>query len=344
MASALFSPFVTGPLLAGITYAPEATGQILAQIAEKLPEQILNYAPSLATTTTALQVLFGLGVVRTANRALNCVAHNSWRVRAAKGWDWPREIAVVTGGSAGIGFCIVERLLALGMKVAVLDVQELPKTLQGRPNVTFYRCDVTSGEEVKSVADAVRRDLGNPSILINNAGITRPLPIMEMPESYLKKIFGVNCIALWLTTQQFLPSMVEQDKGHIITLASIASYVALARGADYSATKAAALSFHEALACELKHNHKAPNVLTTCVHPSFAKTDLLSDVTERLEKSGVSLLTPEQIADSIVAQIKSRRGGQLYLPGVMSLLSGLRGWPTWLQEILRDSIGRDAFS
>ncbi|KAM5349741.1 hypothetical protein ACJ41O_006246 [Fusarium nematophilum] len=336
----VLSPLLSAPLLMTVTYAPDAVGEALAFIANKLPGQAA--VSSLSTVKTGLQVLLALGLLRHINKALNVMASNSWRVRAGQGWDWPNEIGVVTGGSSGIGRSIVERLVELGVRVAVLDVQDLPKELQTDHRVAFYRCDVTSVESVAEAADAVRRELGHPSILINNAGITQPTPILKMPESFLRRIFGVNLMSLWFTTQQFLPRMIQLNKGHVVTVASIASFVALATGADYSATKAGALSFHESLACELKHFYKAPNVLTTVVHPNFVRTPLVEGFVDRLQSSGVRLLTSDQVAIEVVNQIKSKRGGQLIVPKSASPISGIRGWPTWLQELVRDSVGRGA--
>lgn len=335
------SPFLSGPLLLAITYAPEAVRDALASFVKKLPDNVAT-ALNLATIRTALQIILGLGILRSINEALNTMAHNSWRIRAGKGWDWPKEIAVVTGGSSGIGKCIVERLTALGLRVAVLDIQDLPKDLQANPRVSFYHCDVTSTESVAEAADAVRREVGHPTILINNAGITQPTPILKMPESFLRRIMGVNLMSMWFTTQQFLPRMIQLDKGHVITVASIASFVALATAADYSASKAGALSFHQALTSELKHLYKSPNVLTTVVHPNFVKTPLVEDFMDRLEGNGVRLLTADQIAIEVVAQIKSRRGGQLIVPSSVSGVAGIGGWPAWIQELLRDTIGKTA--
>ncbi|EAQ84344.1 hypothetical protein CHGG_08358 [Chaetomium globosum CBS 148.51] len=270
------------------------------------------------------------------------MASNSWRLTAAKGWDWPNEIAVVTGGSSGIGKGIVERLVALGVRVAVLDIQELPKELQGNPRIRFFHCDVTSAESVAAAADAVRSEFGHPSILVNNAGIARPMPILKTPEEYLRKIFGVNVMSLWFTTQQFLPRMIQLNKGHIVTVASIASFVALATAADYSATKAGALAFHESLASEIKHQYKAPSVLTSVIHPNFVRTPLVDGFAGRLERSGVRMLTSDRIADEVIAQIKSRRGGQLVIPNSATGISAIRGWPTWLQEVIRDAVARGA--
>ncbi|KAF3008390.1 hypothetical protein E8E13_000330 [Curvularia kusanoi] len=270
------------------------------------------------------------------------MAQNSWRLRAGQGWDWPNEIAVVTGGSSGIGKCIVERLSRLGLRVVVLDVQELPKDLQADPRVSYFYCDVTSSEAVAEAADAIRREIGHPSILINNAGIAQSTPILKTSESFLRKIFGVNLMSMWFTTQQFLPRMIQLDKGHIITVASIASFVALATAADYSATKAGALAFHQSLTSELKHVYKSPNVLTTVVHPNFVRTPLVQDFVDNLERAGVRLLTVDQIASDVVAQIKKKQGGQLIVPNSVSTIAGIGGWPAWISELLRDTIGKPA--
>lgn len=335
------SPLLSGPILLALTYAPEAVRDALAPVAGRLPEQV-TACVDLATAKMALQVILGLGILRTINETLSTMARNSWRLRAGKGWDWPNEIAVVTGGSSGIGKSIVEKLTAMGLRVAVLDIQALPKDLEANPRVSFYHCDVTASESVAEAADAVRRELGHPSILINNAGITKPTPILKMPESFLRRIMGVNLMSMWFTTQQFLPRMIQLDKGHVITVASIASFVALATAADYSATKAGALAFHQALGSELKHLYKSPNVLTTCVHPNFVRTPLVEGFVDRLEGSGVRLLTADQIATEVVGQIKSRRGGQLIIPSSVGSIAGIGGWPAWIQELLRDAIGKTA--
>jgi NAD(P)-dependent dehydrogenase (short-subunit alcohol dehydrogenase family) len=341
----VFSPLLSGPLLLAVTYAPDVVRAAFLNLASRLPGlPVPSSNFDLSTATTVLRVVFALSIVRRLNGALNTMAANSWRLTAGKGWDWPNEIAVVTGGSSGIGKDLVEKLVALGVRVAVLDIQGLPKSMQNDARIRFFYCDVTSSESVAAVADAVRRDIGHPSILINNAGITSPTPILKMSESFLRKIFGVNTLSHWFTVQQFLPRMIQMNKGHVVTVASIASFVALPTAADYSASKAAALAFHESLACELKHCYKAPNVLTTVVHPNFVRTPLVEDFADHLEQSGVRLLTSEQIADPIIAQLKSRRGGQLIIPKYAAAISGIRGWPTWLQELLRDLLGRSSLA
>ncbi|KAK3368546.1 hypothetical protein B0H63DRAFT_423207 [Podospora didyma] len=332
LGSTILSPLVAGPLLLAATFYPEAVRPIFDSVTGSRG----------STLITALQAIVALGVVRKVNQVLNIMASNSWRVAPRSDWDWQKEIAVVTGGSSGIGKDIAKGLAALGVRVAVLDIQDPPKNIASNPLICFYHCDVTSSESVTAAADSIRNDLGHPSILINNAGVAQPAPILKTNEAFLRRILGVNLMSLWFTTQQFLPNMVEKNKGHVFTVASVASFVALATSADYSATKAGALAFHETLGVELKHKYEATNVLTSIIHPNFVRTPLLNGLSERLEKAGVRLLESEMIAGEVVAQIKSGRGGQLVIPRASTFISGIRGWPTWLQEIVRDSVAKVA--
>ncbi|KAI1432486.1 hypothetical protein GGR50DRAFT_688913 [Xylaria sp. CBS 124048] len=337
------SPFVSGPLLLAVTYAPEPLRDAILSLARTFPQWYTRISKfDLGVASTALRVVFGLALVRVVNRVLNVAANNSWRLTVGKGWEWSKEIAVVTGGSSGIGKLLAERLASEGVRVAVLDIQGIPKSMEdgNSSRIRYFQCDVTSTESIAAAADAVRRELGHPSILINNAGIAHLCPLLEVPEATLRKVFAVNTISHWFTAQQFVPHMIEVNKGHVVTIASLASYIALPLAADYSATKASALAFHEALTTELRHQHGATNILTTVVHPNFVRTPLIAGFAGVLEKSGLKLLTIEQVVEPVIRQIKSRRGGQLVMPNDQYIVTSLRSWPAWLQQLFRDIISR----
>jgi short-subunit dehydrogenase len=114
------------------------------------------------------------------------------------------------------------------------------------------KCDITDPDAVNRAADEVRSKLGKPSILLNNAGILHSFPILDTPPEKLRKMFDINLISHWYTCKAFVPDMVKADKGHILTLASIASYITVPLNADYAASKAAVLSFHEGTKCRLR--------------------------------------------------------------------------------------------
>lgn len=177
------------------------------------------------------------------------------------------------------------------------------------------------------------------SILINNAGIGNSKLITENTPEYLQKIFGVNIFSHFYTVKAFLPDMVKRNHGHIVTIASTASFMSLPLIGDYASTKAGVLSFHEALKREIIHAHKAPNVLTTIIHPNWTRTALIAKEADMIEKQQGPLLTPEAVADAIAGQVFACRGAQVILPSTLSLLSTVKAWPNWMQEGLRGVLG-----
>lgn len=324
------NPIVSGGLLAFLEKGPQhVIEDILARAG--LPA---NY--DLTTVKLALAVLLVIGGASALNKKLNSMAANSWRIGGAPGWDWPKEIAVVTGGSSGIGLAIARELLTKNVKVAIFDIQPPPKDLQSNKLVKFYKCDATSSASLAEAADGVRKDFGNPTILVNNAGIAKPANILTIPEKDLERIFRINTMCHWLTVQQFGKAMVKANKGHIITIASVASFVGMPGHADYGATKASALAFHEALHAELAHTYNAPNVLTTIVHPDFVATPLLTEFKSNLDSNGIRYITPEQVAQVTCANVFGTKGGQVIVPEQSAGASFLRSAPNWLQISVRN--------
>jgi all-trans-retinol dehydrogenase (NAD+) len=208
--------------------------------------------------------------------------------------------------------------------------------LAERKLIQYYRCDVTSRDDVHKAAEDVRSGLGSPSILINNAGIGNAYTILDIPIEALRKLFDINLISHWSTVQEFLPDMIANKKGHIMSVASLASFVALAGAVDYSASKAALLAFHEGLTQELKHRYNCPQIKTTIVHPGWTKSALTSHeaIKSGLKQAGATLLEPEDVADAMVDQIVAAKSGQIVLGPAVS--PKIRAFPMWLQEIVRD--------
>ncbi|KAH7121550.1 hypothetical protein EDB81DRAFT_913746 [Dactylonectria macrodidyma] len=345
MADVLFAPFKAVGLLARQPILPAAALTFLAYGPPHLVGQVLNH-PLIRRYAgeqhlkASLNAFLAIGFVRLLNRLANRWARNNWRLTRQPGWEWTKEIAVVTGGCSGIGKCIVIGLAQKGVKVVILDVQALPADLARIDQILYWKCDITSSSAVKDAADNIRQTIGHPSILINNAGIATPHSILETTEGYLTKIFRVNTFALWFTAREFLPTMVLRNKGHVITIASIASFSTLPTTVDYAATKAGALAFHEGLSGEIKHVPKAPGIITTVVHPYWTKTGMTAEHVDKIQRTQGALMQPEDVAKEVLKQIWSCRGGQVVVPSSMSWLSAVRGFPNWVQEFLTDIVGR----
>ncbi|KAH6683773.1 hypothetical protein F5X68DRAFT_223372 [Plectosphaerella plurivora] len=237
-------------------------------------------------------------------------ALNNWRLRPCGNWHWPSEVAVVTGGCGGIGKQLVLGLREKDVKVVILDLLPLSAEFEGESSILYIKTDITSVEAIAIAAERIRKTFGPPSILINSAGLATPHSILDTPPGYLSKIFGRDAYMA-------LPSMV-----------------------DSCASKAAGLTFHEGLNSELKTKYKVDGVITTIVQPSWVRTPMSQDNADDIERAQGKMLTPEEVAEAVLAHIWSRRGGQVILPKGSTFFTTLQGWPNWAQELLRDMMGR----
>jgi all-trans-retinol dehydrogenase (NAD+) len=208
-------------------------------------------------------------------------------------------------------------------------------------NVKFFRCDITSKDEVEKAGADVRATFGSPTILCNNAGVADAHTILDSKPEYLRRLFDVNIVSQFYTIQASLPHMIEQQKGHIVSTASLASFVTCAGLVDYAATKAAVLALHEGLGQELKYRYHAAGIKTSIVHPIYVRTHLVTSYAKSLEGSGAVQIEPETVASAVVQQILRGKSGQIILPSWMGFLSGIRGLPWWFQEVVRDSSKND---
>lgn len=130
--------------------------------------------------------------------------------------------------------------------------------------------------------------------------------------------------------------MIARKKGHIMSTASLAAFVSLAGGVDYSCTKAGLIAFHEGLTQELKHRYNCPQILTSIVYPNWTRTRMTDAIQSRLKSIRAPVVEPKQVAGAMVKQITSRRSGQVILGP--SIIASIRAFPLWLQEFVRDGM------
>lgn len=326
--------------------------------------QAANSPAGRSALVSATAVVLGLAAVSRVNRLLaNYALGNPLFASTASAWsDWSKEIVLVTGGSSGMGRIMVTEFARRGVRVVVLDRQrplekgdardafgsvgdgddgKFPGPDQG---VWFYEFDLTGPDsDLAALAAKIRREVGEPTVLINNAGIGHGLSLLEATNDQMRAVFAVNAIAPIRLTREFLPSMIRQRHGHVVNMASMASFVTIASNIDYSCTKAGLLAFHEGLTQELKHRYGAPEVRTTVVHPHWVKTPLLgeaaadSDANNRKRFQG-GLLDARTVAVGVVEHVLAGRSGQLFYPPRLAVGALVRALPTWLQERIRDKL------
>ncbi|KAJ5730309.1 uncharacterized protein N7483_004817 [Penicillium malachiteum] len=282
----------------------------------------------------ALRVFASLGLL---NRVSAWLDHRSANNGLSDTYDWNKEIIVLTGGSNGIGRIVAQQLGDRGIKVAILDITppspaELPKT------VRFYECDITSPEAITEVATQIRTSLGRPTILINNAGILPAKTILEISPQLTRRLFEINNMSHYWLTQEFLPDMVKNNHGMVVTVASQAGYTVAANMVTYCATKAATIAFHEGLSTELVTRLNAPKVRTVLVTQSFTRTTLIDGLTPE-DGFIAPLLYPETVAENLVKQVLTGQSGHVNVPGSSGWISThLRGFPLWFQNAIRNSM------
>ncbi|CAM1506952.1 Fc.00g065930.m01.CDS01 [Cosmosporella sp. VM-42] len=281
------------------------------------------------TAFRRLKTLFWIAVARAASNWYSDKIRNNW---VDDTYFWPKEVALITGGADGIGGRIVKLLEERGVTVVVLDIQ--PMSFAVSSKVYYFQCDIRSPESVAEVAEKVRAQVGNPTVLINNAGVARGRTVLDARPGDVRFTFEVNTLAHYWILQNFLPSMVDKNHGMVVTVTSYAAWTPIPNMVDYGASKAASMALHEGLTAELATRHKAPKIRTILVHPGHTKTALFTGYDQKSDFM-VPHLEPESVADAVVKQMLTGRSGKVVLPETGLWLSALRCLPDWYVVPLR---------
>lgn len=248
---------------------------------------------------------------------------------------------LITGAASGIGRLLAEKLAARGARVVLWDIDadglhELATGLeQLERQAAVYRVDVSDRQAIARAAERVLATHGPIDVLINNAGIVTGQQILEASDEQIERTFGVNILAHFWTVRAFLPTMVERNRGHIVTIASAGGLVAAPRLSDYSATKFAAVGFDEALRLELAKTGTA--IQTTLVCPFYVRTKMFDGVMTRFPWL-LPILDPQYVADRIVAAIEKDRR-RLIMPRFAYVNFPLRLLPVPWFDALIDFFG-----
>jgi 3-oxoacyl-[acyl-carrier protein] reductase len=239
--------------------------------------------------------------------------------------DLTGKVALVTGGSRGIGFAISERLCVAGAHVAVLNQSralEAAAELCGEGHAIGVRADVSSPDEVEQALAQVEEQLGPVDILVNNAGITRDGLLVRMSEADWDTVMDTNLKGAFLMTRLVSRGMIKRRWGRIINITSVVGISGNRGQANYAASKAGMIGFTRAVAKELASR----NVLVNAVAPGFIETDLTKNLAEPARKelterialgrlgttddvAGAVLFLASDLADYITGQVLVVDGG-----------------------------------
>ncbi|KAJ8012310.1 hypothetical protein DPEC_G00067330 [Dallia pectoralis] len=238
------------------------------------------------------------------------------------------EIVLITGAGSGIGRLMAEKFATLGVSLVLWDINQdgLKETARlvkekGAHRIHYYLCDCSDKAEVYRVADQVKREVGDVSILINNAGIVTGRKFMEAPDSLIEKTMEVNAMAHFWTYKAFLPAMTANNHGHLVSIASSAGLIGVNGLADYCASKFAAIGFAESVAMELLASGK-DGVKTTIVCPYFINTGMFDGCSSKWPRL-IPILDPDYVAKKIIEAILTDQV-YLLLPKSLYYVMGLK--------------------
>lgn len=210
------------------------------------------------------------------------------------------QTAIVTGAARGIGRAIALRLAAAGAAVVAADLEAPRETADAATRTPNARClavaaDVSDRGQVGAMAQTAVREFGGLDILVSNAAIGFPDPILTITEENWDRVLAVNLKGAFLCVQAALPALLARRKGSMVLISSIAGRrSSLVNGAHYTCSKYGLIGLTRHLAVELA----GTGVRVNCVCPGPAETPLLTRYTTAEERSAMERRTPlRRIAD-----------------------------------------------
>jgi NAD(P)-dependent dehydrogenase (short-subunit alcohol dehydrogenase family) len=241
------------------------------------------------------------------------------------------EVAIVTGGSRGIGRAIVERLAREGASVAFCgrdaEAGELAARELADLPVAFQVADVAAERDVAALVATCAERFGPPTILVSNAGVNANFDATEMTEDEWDRFFGIDLKSAWLGAKHVLPHMRDAGRGAIVNVSSLHGFATLEGFFPYAAAKSGLVGLTRSLALDWGPH----GIRVNCVAPGFVRTRLVQDSIDRNDDRaaaeaamtrGVALGRigrPEEIADVVRFLVSDEAS---YVTGASLLVDG----------------------
>ncbi|EKD45747.1 MAG: 3-oxoacyl-(Acyl-carrier-protein) reductase [uncultured bacterium] len=217
------------------------------------------------------------------------------------------KVALVTGASRGIGKVILERLAKDGAIAIGVDYsEEYANTISVSLKELGFKgegfvMDVTKQDSIENCMELIAKKYGSPSILINNAGITRDNLMLRMSQEEWDQVIATNLTSVFRLSRICIRDMVKARFGKIVNISSVIGYTGNAGQANYAATKAGVVAFSKALALEVASR----NITVNCIAPGFIETDMTKKLSDEQREKLLSVIPmkrigqPDDIANAV---------------------------------------------
>ena len=203
------------------------------------------------------------------------------------------KVALITGGSRGIGASIVRKFAEQGAHVAFTyrsneesanQVAAEAQTLSDGIKVIAYKSDASSFDQTKELIESVLKEFGQIDVLVNNAGITRDNLLMRMTEEQWDEVMETNLKSLFNFTKNIMRPMLKAKTGSIINITSIVGISGNAGQSNYAASKAGIIGFTKSMAYEVGSR----NIRCNAIAPGFIDTEMTHALDEKLKETMIS--------------------------------------------------------
>lgn len=231
------------------------------------------------------------------------------------------EIVLVTGSARGLGRGICLEFARLGATVVCWDINEhgnmetvaLAAKASPREKAIYgYLCDISNREEVMATAQRVMKEVGNVSILVNNAGIISAGRLETYRPEDIVRTVNTNFVSHFWTIEAFLPHMKSINSGQIVCMSSMAGLMPTEFMVPYCSTKYAITGLMDSLSEELVRTHH-DNIQLTTIHPFFANSNSTMD---EFDKAGPEMMKAHKVVQTIVDGILKKKR-DFSIPGIL---------------------------